>query len=98
MHMVQDINCITEIEMEHNWQKYHYGRCILCGEGFKKDDWRFERIIFEDQYGEDPLIWEYMETEAWTNQSHEGNGVCYCCASDVMFGKYKDNDEKKELK
>ena len=52
------------------------------------------RIIFEDQYGDDPQIWEDMEAEAWTNQSHEGNGLCYCCASDVMLGKYKDNDEK----
>ena len=34
---------ITEHEMNVNWKKYAYGRCVQCTNLFDKEDWRFEK-------------------------------------------------------
>ena len=73
---------VTNEEMEHNWKKYHFGRCICCGNGYDKDDWRWERTMFEEEHGYD--AWEGMYCKAVNEQEHEVNGVCFECADEIM--------------
>ena len=68
--------------IERTWQKHYFGRCICCGNGYDKDDWRWERTMFEEEYGYDE--WEKMYNVAINEQQHEGNGVCFECADEIM--------------
>ena len=69
--------------IENNWKKYYYGRCLGCGNGFNKDLWKGEYALFIDNYLEslwDDVIFFY-NNEGF---NHEGNGVCFSCASEYI--------------
>ena len=86
---------VTNEEMEHNWKKYHFGRCICCGNGYDKDDWRWERTMFEEEHGYD--AWEGMYCKAVNEQEHEGNGVCFECADEIMKRPEEVHEEKPSM-
>jgi hypothetical protein len=71
-------------EMEVNWRKLYYGRCIECGQGWEdKEEWRNEYDLFSFNVTDDIDIIEKCEMVAWNNQQHEGNGVCYQCLCEI---------------
>ena len=75
------LGIITEHEMNLNWKKYAYGRCVQCTNLFDKEDWRFQRESFEYKYPD--IDWNEIECLAYDNQQAEGNGVCYKCACEL---------------
>ncbi len=76
------MTCCDKSSEECNWTKWFYGRCMGCGNGYNKDDWKDQRGIWEDIY-EGDVTWD-MIVDYYTNDgfNHEGNGVCYSCATD----------------
>jgi hypothetical protein len=79
------MNTITEIEMEHNWKENAFGRCIECSNCFNKDDWEMELAMFIDNITDDSATLDKIEQIAYSNQKHEGNGLCYECAKEIYY-------------
>ena len=72
---------ITEYEMNKNWKKYYYGRCVECGNGYDKEDWRFEKQKFNYKFPDTDF--EEIGCIAYDNQQQEGNGICFKCACEI---------------
>lgn len=85
---------IYEYEMELNWKNHYYGRCILCGNCYDKDAWRNEYDMFSMNVTDDYDELEHIEALCWTNQAHEGNGICYDCLVE-KYNEYKKETAKK---
>lgn len=96
---METICTTTEMDMEINWEQYCFGRCIISGNCYDKEDWRNERTMFEEKFGYD--AWEEMYLVAINQQEHEGNGVCFDCAEEIMEeieAKKKKKQQKRKIK
>ena len=64
---------------ECDWVKWYYGRCNGCGNCFNKDDWIFQRTLWEEKYSTQTNIELYFENDGY---NHNGNGVCFECVNE----------------
>ena len=74
-------------ESRQAWQDHVYGKCYCCGEGYSKDDWRFQATMFEDEnegVQHLDMVTLFLKNNKSIEEDVDGNGLCCSCAQDTF--------------
>eukprot|EP01052_Picozoa_sp_SAG31_P053967 SAG31_NODE_14102_length_827_cov_0.949176_1_plen_149_part_00 len=87
------------MESRELWKDHVYGKCYCCGEGYSKDDWRFQATMFEEAnegvYHME-IVDLFLEKNKTILEDVDGNGLCSSCAQEVFGEEVESSDESSD--
>jgi hypothetical protein len=75
------------LESRQAWKEHVYGKCYACGEGYSKDDWRFQASMFEDEnegVQHLDMVCLFLKNNRSIEEDVDGNGLCCSCTQDTL--------------